>query len=457
MAYNVIKGNVEFSGPVQGTIEDMVDDHSDQTIGGTKTFSQMVTASVGLSASVFYGDGSSLSGITASPIDTYDNSGDNRVLTSVDSTTVQGEANLTFDGSSLSVTGDVTASANVSASAFQGDGNSLTNIGPSSLNLGAGLRDLAGNLELNLDTASGLQVAAGGLKVYPSTLADASALGDTDLFIADQSGNRKATALQIYNYVDGKLTIPAVAGADGQIQFNDAGDLGASSNLSFNNSTNIFSTVTGSFTGDVNIQGDTAMSGTLNVNVDRTGTPLITLDKGEGDTAEIEFKNNGITVAELYTNAGESVFLRSVSLSVILRQGTNNVLTIDGSNTTFAHRPVTINNNLTVTGSTTTTTRIHATTVQTGSYSVATTDEIVLMNNSSVATASLPAITSDLVGLTLTIKKTGAGALQVSGSNGIDNQPTLDITPQGAFMQIVAADFGGATYGWAIIAKSGSF
>jgi hypothetical protein len=110
------------------------------------------------------------------------------------------------------------------------------------LNLGAGLRDLAGNLELNLDTASGLQVAAGGLKVYPSTLADASALGDTDLFIADQSGNRKATALQIYNYVDGKITIPVVAGADGQIQFNDSGDLGASSNLTFNSATNTLTT-----------------------------------------------------------------------------------------------------------------------------------------------------------------------------------------------------------------------
>jgi hypothetical protein len=74
MAYNILKDDVEFSGVNLGTIEDMVDDHSDQTIGGTKTFSEMVTASVGLSASVFYGDGSSLSGITASPIDTYNNS-----------------------------------------------------------------------------------------------------------------------------------------------------------------------------------------------------------------------------------------------------------------------------------------------------------------------------------------------------------------------------------------------
>ena len=113
MAYNVIKGNIEFSGPGQGTIEDMVDDHSNQTIAGTKTFSQMVTASSGLSASVLHGDGSNLTGITSPPIDTYNSSGDNRVLTSVDSTTVQGEANLLFNGSSLTVTGDVTASVNL--------------------------------------------------------------------------------------------------------------------------------------------------------------------------------------------------------------------------------------------------------------------------------------------------------------------------------------------------------
>jgi hypothetical protein len=118
MAYNVIKGNVEFSGPVQGTIEDIVDDHSDQNIGGTKTFTQMVTASMGISASVFFGDGSNLDGVTGGPIDTYENSGNDRILTSVNSTTIRAESDLTFDGASLSVTGDMTASANVSASSF---------------------------------------------------------------------------------------------------------------------------------------------------------------------------------------------------------------------------------------------------------------------------------------------------------------------------------------------------
>ena len=46
-------------------------------------------------------------------VTSYTNSTDNRVITSVDSTTINGEANLTFDGSVLAVTGDVTASGTV--------------------------------------------------------------------------------------------------------------------------------------------------------------------------------------------------------------------------------------------------------------------------------------------------------------------------------------------------------
>lgn len=253
MAYNLIKGNVEFSGPVQGTIEDMVDDHSDQTIGGTKTFSQMVTASAGLSASVFYGDGSNLEGVSGGPIDTYDNSGDNRILTSVDSTTIQGEANLTFDGTSLSVTGDVTASANVSASAFQGDGNSLTNIGPSSLNYGNGLRDLANNLELNLDTSSGLQVGVGGLKVYTPILTEITnvQLATDDQFLVydnDATENKRLSVSSLNTYLNNSLNFATVAAGQSRIQYNDADELASSANLTFNDTTNTLSTITVSAT-----------------------------------------------------------------------------------------------------------------------------------------------------------------------------------------------------------------
>jgi len=54
-----------------------------------------------------------LSWATAGAITTYSNSTNNRVLTSVDSSSVNSEANLTFDGSTLAVTGAVTVSTNL--------------------------------------------------------------------------------------------------------------------------------------------------------------------------------------------------------------------------------------------------------------------------------------------------------------------------------------------------------
>jgi hypothetical protein len=75
---------------------------------GNITASGVVSASGG-----FVGDGSGLTGLTAAAISTYDNSGDNRIITSVNSSTVNGEANLTFDGSTLSVTGDAVISGDL--------------------------------------------------------------------------------------------------------------------------------------------------------------------------------------------------------------------------------------------------------------------------------------------------------------------------------------------------------
>ena len=62
-----------------------------------------------VTATSFVGDGSNLTNLPAAAITTYNQTGDNRILTSVNSTTVQGEAGLTFDGSELRVQGDVVA------------------------------------------------------------------------------------------------------------------------------------------------------------------------------------------------------------------------------------------------------------------------------------------------------------------------------------------------------------
>ena len=69
-----------------------------------------ISASGHISASKFVGDGSGLTGLTSAAISSYTNNGNNRVVTSVNATTVNGEANLTFDGTSLNVNGELTSS-----------------------------------------------------------------------------------------------------------------------------------------------------------------------------------------------------------------------------------------------------------------------------------------------------------------------------------------------------------
>tara|TARA_B100001996_G_scaffold292024_1_gene232218 strand:+ start:237 stop:761 length:525 start_codon:yes stop_codon:yes gene_type:complete len=69
-----------------------------------------VSASGHISASKFVGDGSGLTGLTSAAISSYTNNGNNRVVTSVNATTVNSEANLTFDGTSLNVNGEITSS-----------------------------------------------------------------------------------------------------------------------------------------------------------------------------------------------------------------------------------------------------------------------------------------------------------------------------------------------------------
>ena len=46
MSYNILNKNVQFQGATQGTIEDIVDTHSDQSITGSKDFLTLTGSSV---------------------------------------------------------------------------------------------------------------------------------------------------------------------------------------------------------------------------------------------------------------------------------------------------------------------------------------------------------------------------------------------------------------------------
>ncbi len=118
MSYNILNKGVKFQGDTQGTIEDIVDTHSTQTINGLKTVTHLtgthvrvtndvvalgnISASVNISASAFYGDGSTLSNVgTVS----FDGSTANGLLTYKDADEASVESSLTFDGSVLDFKG----------------------------------------------------------------------------------------------------------------------------------------------------------------------------------------------------------------------------------------------------------------------------------------------------------------------------------------------------------------
>jgi len=83
-------------------------------LGNGATAVQMIAP--GTSGNLLTSNGSTWASTTpaaAGPVSSYTNSTDNRVITSVNSSTINGEANLTFDGSVLAVTGNVTATGTV--------------------------------------------------------------------------------------------------------------------------------------------------------------------------------------------------------------------------------------------------------------------------------------------------------------------------------------------------------
>ena len=92
-------GNFEITGNVSGSVT------------STGSFGRV-------EATKIVGDGSGLTNLPAAAISSYTNSGNNRIITSVDSSTVNGESNLTFDGSTLGVTGNITSTSTIVA-----DGN----------------------------------------------------------------------------------------------------------------------------------------------------------------------------------------------------------------------------------------------------------------------------------------------------------------------------------------------
>tara|TARA_R110002072_G_scaffold119041_1_gene251618 strand:- start:1941 stop:3128 length:1188 start_codon:yes stop_codon:yes gene_type:complete len=268
MAYNVLKGNVQFINSDSGSIESIVDDHSNQTIAGIKTFSTAITSSGFFNSS---GGGSS---IVSSPITTLFGAGEDRIAIFSGSNDLTASTGFTYNQTVLAVTGNISASVNVSGSGFYGSGVGLTalpaasitgQINAANVNIGNGLTNIGGALTISgSDTSmnigatgisikgagstSGLKVGSGGLRADPNRGTAIGALASGDEFLVadvDDSNNlKKSTITQLQTYMQNSLTFGGAAGSDTQVQFNSSGDFAGDNAFTFNSSTNIL-TVSG--------------------------------------------------------------------------------------------------------------------------------------------------------------------------------------------------------------------
>ena len=260
MAYNILKGNVQFSKSTTGSIESMVDDYSDQSVGGVKTFTSAITASA------FY-DSTAGAPVTASPIENVYGAAEGRVAIFSGSTGLSGSANLTYDSvtTTLSILANISSSATISGSSFFGTAVGLTElqateitgtVSAANINIGNGLNNNAGALEVSASNPSmniasnGISVNTGGsnsgilldggsgLRVDPSRATTVGSLNNTDLFMTSTTGSLfNASIGTLQTYMQNTLSFGAVAGSDTQVQFNSSGDFGANSNFTFDGNT----------------------------------------------------------------------------------------------------------------------------------------------------------------------------------------------------------------------------
>lgn len=309
MAYNVLKGNVQFINSTTGSIESMVDDYSNQTIAGIKTFSSPITASAGIKSSTniestsgsfahltvsssvnhtpllvldkaeasssfieFRKDGTKYAEINTNEFETL------FIKTTLDSYPIifRQAANtpLKFQSSkatfqsypvhisqSLHVTGssfinNLSASNEISASAFFGSGRGLTGIPASGLNLGESTQNSSGNLIVKLSSSGGLQSTSDGLRANPSLSTEKTSPVNADKFMISDSAAGNVPKFMTYQNLAAGITSGITTyppnGNDGAVQIKNGSAFQGPSQLSFNTTSNTL-TVTGQLTASVHV------------------------------------------------------------------------------------------------------------------------------------------------------------------------------------------------------------
>ena len=475
MAFNTLRGIVNFSNATTGAIESMVDDYSNQTIAGNKVFSAT------LSASAFQSDAGS---IVPPAITSITGDADERLIISDGDGTATAYAGLTFDGSSFNLTGHLTASyfsgsavglkeislephkisTGLSASnLFYGNGFTASLAEGNQLIVSGGQGITAGSqgVTINFATNAGLSFVSDQLVIDPTATANLASLATADQFlIFDTNGStpvNSATIATLTSYLQSTLGFTAPGGSVvNAIQTRASStEFGGSSNFSFDGT---LLQLTGNLAGHelsasigisassyqgpvVSIAGAPSAQ-CIGVWTDATtlqGDPQLTYDYNSEPSEERELTVAGNVSASVNISASSfygdgSRLTGIVSTATASGDGVQFARRNDGEFTSVGHfrfntgsgaaDSYLTSSNLVVSYNTHLTGALYGGyKIKNSDYTLTSDDHYVYFNTTPVfnLTASLPAA-SDVDGIIYVIKNVGSGELRVAadGSDVID-------------------------------------
>lgn len=241
-------------------------------------------------------------------IDEYTNYGNNRVVTSIDSSGINAEANLTFDGSTLTVTGDLTASVGISSSVGQFTEITGTNISSTTVDASTvtATTVTATSLGGTLTTAAQPNITSVGTLGSLTVTGDLTV--DTDTLYVDSAGDMVGIGtldptrtlellstspqfrLSYSEYVFGvsnDVYSDIYTNADGYLIFSASGD-----RMGFGTSS---PTTNYDFIGDVRVSGNLEVTGTLSATATTFAINADSITFGSSSTDTLIF--NGATAS----------------------------------------------------------------------------------------------------------------------------------------------------------------
>lgn len=202
------------------------DTNANLKVTGAVLVQGRISASSEVSASAFYGDGSNLSGIGSGLSISSD--GANRILTSDGDNTLTAEPNLTFDGTSMVLTGTLNVSGAVNANAYNVNvtNRSVINLTATGSTIFGDTSDdihqFTGSVFLNGELSSSANLSASAFYGDGSNLTNVS----SPLIIKEEGSNITTSAASI-NFVGAFITA-STSGDDVTVTVNAGGGGGGS-------------------------------------------------------------------------------------------------------------------------------------------------------------------------------------------------------------------------------------